>query len=138
MLFPKDPNFTPTDMPACPLALNLSATAISNHIGMTEWSPDFYVDAITGANFTDGSWLVPGVVHTRGGVTANYSSLIAISPFLQACGNPPLMFTQQLFQASNIVLLSRGFCGSTCALFADTLHDLHGVKVIYDDFYCFC
>ena len=132
LLFPNSPNFGPTDLPATPLAVNLSATADAAHVRGTEWSPDFYLSAVGQAPFINNSWLVPGIARVRGGVPGNYSQLVAIAPTPATgdCGIPPVLFTQPLFAPQNVVFLSRGFCGSTCALFADSLHDYLGVRTV--------
>jgi hypothetical protein len=132
LLFPNSPNFGPTDLPATPLAVNLSATAAAGPINDTEWSPNFYLSAVGLAPFTDNGWMVPGIKRQRGGVTSNYSQLVVIAstPATGECGIPPVLFTQPLFAPENVVFLSRGFCGSTCALFADTLHDYLGIRTV--------
>ncbi len=130
ILFPTSPNFGPSDMPATPLAVNLTASAAVGGVNGTEWSPDFYLSAINQASFGNASWLVPGIARVRGNVPGNYSQLIMITSAGFGCGIPPVQFTASLFDAKNIVFLSRGFCGSTCALFADSLHDYQGIRTV--------
>src|SRR3990167_32017 len=68
--------------------------------------------------FHDDSWFLPGDQLSRGGVTANYSSI-----FTQSCAANSNFFipgeTNSLFlPPSNIILLSDGLCSSSCAVFA--------------------
>jgi hypothetical protein len=128
VLFPLVNNFADTDMPATPLAVNLTKTAIKFNISENEWSPDFYANGVTKKVYAndDISWLLPGVQRTRGGVEGTYSQLIEIAA--DDCGDSRVHFSQPLFNAEKIVFVSRGFCGSTCALFADSLHDYSHVK----------
>lgn len=133
---PTSPNFNPSDMPSSPLAINLTQTAVKYGVNETEWSPYFYQSARDGHVYSDASWMIPGIQHTRGGLRRNYSDLVRISSSLQdsgyggGCGEPPFYFTQPLFNASNIIFSSFGFCGSTCALFADTLADIENVRTV--------
>ncbi len=89
------------------------------------------MDYQTRKAFSDDSWMVPGIERVRGGISGNYSHLIALDTANNDdCGVPPVVFTSPLFDPSNVIFLSRGFCGSTCALFAHMLSDGHGVRTI--------
>ena len=129
LLFGSTPSFGSTDMPVNPLSVSLATTSDVNHINDTEWSANFYQSAVTEDYFSSKVWLTPGISRTRGGVTANYSQLLMISAN-ENCGIPPVLFTKPLFNNSNVLLLTRGFCGSTCALFSDNLHDYQNITAV--------
>jgi len=128
-LFPEGPNFGPTDMPSSPLAINLTRTAAYNGINETEWSPAFYQSQNqTYWNNNDTSWLIPGIPHVRGGLLRNYSQLIHISD-IGDCGNFPIE-DRKPFDPKKTLMITHGFCGSTCALFANHIQQYYGVKTI--------
>jgi len=133
-------NYGPEDIITSPLQRNLTLSSVALNVVDTVWSPAIY------ANFTnapiaqnDTSYLIPGVPHIRGGVPRNYSRLV----HLNDCGNFGTFTVtltvshfsmQQLtpigatgyrikpaknFTASQILILTNGFCGSTCALFSN-------------------
>jgi hypothetical protein len=109
---------------------------------MTEWSPSFYQNqqGISYAN-TDISWLVqillsqltivkvPGVSHERGGLVRHYSQLIHIGSNIDNCGDYPFVNTKPM-NPSKIIIITHGFCGSTCALFANHASQYSHVKTI--------
>jgi hypothetical protein len=105
-----------SDMPGSQLADAMATSLASLAINGTAWSPDLYDSAATGEPFTDASWLVPGVNHTRGGKTRTYSQLLHLS--YEACGGALFPFDLVQFNASQIHIVTHGECGSTCALFA--------------------
>lgn len=103
-----------SDMPGSPLA-NAMAVGLQNSTGFT-WSPSSYTSVATGQQFTNASWLVPGVVKVRGGKKRTYSQLLHLSD--AACGADAFPFPLTTFNASQISIVTHGMCGSTCALFA--------------------
>ena len=130
LLFPKSRNFNPTDLPATPLALNLTRTAVSHNITNTEWSGSFYQSSVSGTQYSnnDSSWMIPGIDRSSRGT---FSELVEISEISQQCGDPPFSFPNSpLFQPDRVAFVSRGFCGSTCALFADSLHDHLDIQTV--------
>lgn len=123
-LFPESKNFQPSDMPVNPLSMNLTKSAVKFNVSGTVWSPSFYQNSITGERYSnsDPSWLIPGIVRARGGTTQTFSQLVEIASELDNCGQPLFDFPNPpLFSPDRVVFISRGFCGSTCALFADSL-----------------
>eukprot|EP01126_Amoeba_proteus_P032714 TRINITY_DN3193_c0_g1_i10.p1 TRINITY_DN3193_c0_g1~~TRINITY_DN3193_c0_g1_i10.p1 ORF type:complete len:454 (-),score=71.46 TRINITY_DN3193_c0_g1_i10:41-1402(-) len=120
-------NFEPTDLPSSPLAINMSLYAVNFSVRDTPWSPSFY-QGPNGKSFTDASWLIPGVTRVRGGLTRNYSQLVEISSKEDSCGDLGIILSQPL-SPTRLLIVNRGFCGSTCALFADTL-STQGVKTL--------
>jgi len=129
-LFPLYTNWGPTDLPGSPLAYNLTNTAIEYDIENTEWSASFYQNQ-NGIQFPqdDKSWMIPGIPHIRGGSLRNYSQLVHISSKSQECGLSPLE-DRYPFKPENVLILDYGFCGSTCALFADHAHNYEGVRTV--------
>jgi hypothetical protein len=62
------------------------------------------------------SYLIPGIPHIRGGAARNYSRLVHIKD----CGNFGYRIRPaKNFTANQILILTNGFCGSTCALFSN-------------------
>jgi len=129
-LFPDGINYGPTDMPSSPLAINLTKTAIKYNISMTEWSPSFYQNqqGISYKN-SDISWLVPGILYKRGGRLRHYSQLIHIGNNIDDCGDYPFINTKPM-NPEKILIITHGFCGSTCALFANHASQYSHVKTI--------
>eukprot|EP01094_Clydonella_sp_ATCC50884_P008549 TRINITY_DN1811_c0_g1_i1.p1 TRINITY_DN1811_c0_g1~~TRINITY_DN1811_c0_g1_i1.p1 ORF type:complete len:216 (-),score=42.18 TRINITY_DN1811_c0_g1_i1:96-743(-) len=85
----------------------------------TVWSPSFYAnhdDEPISAN--DTSYLIPGVPHVRGGHLRNYTRLVHIAN----CGNFGYRIDPAIkFDPEEIIIVTHGFCGSTCALFSTHL-----------------
>ena len=93
-----------------------------------------------GAQFADDSFLTPGVERTRGGITGTYSLLVhegcqyrfddwttpgAAGQCLRtnnSSDTPPAA----LYDPDNLMLLSDGMCGSTCAVFSSFIL-MHGL-----------
>ena len=98
--------------------------------------PQFYQSALTGKVFQNISWMVPGIARTRGGILRNYTELVYINTAIpddsyhSGCGVSPIAFKEPIFSPSKTVILSRGFCGSTCALFVDSLADYLKIKTV--------
>lgn len=81
------------------------------------FTPCAWYDWFSGDNYFDESWFFPGNQIVRGGVLDTYSL-----PVKQGCADefirwiPGEISTLNL-DSSNIILLSDGLCGSTCAVF---------------------
>lgn len=121
-------NWGPQDLPLSPLAEQLINSAVINNISDTVWSPGFYDNQQNQpiAN-NDTSYLLPGVPHLRGGLERNYSKLVHIN----GCGNYGYDFRPgQNFQPENTLIITKGFCGSTCALVANHLRLYDGVRTV--------
>lgn len=129
-MFPDQQDWGPTDMPRSPLADNLTMTAINHQIPDTEWSPSFYQN-MQDVQYPpdDPNWLIPGIPHVRGGLLRNYSQLIHISSDSEECGAIPFKNLAP-FAPENMLIMDYGFCGSTCALFADHAHNYEGVRTV--------
>lgn len=140
LLYPFSVNVGPTDMPVCPLSEALALYSAQNNITDTEWSASFYSNFTGTASSSprylnsDTSWLLPGIQRVRGGASQKFSRLIDISPEesgdqLGGCGESPFGLLKP-YSPSKIVLVSRGLCGSTCALFADVLAKFDAVRTV--------
>jgi hypothetical protein len=107
-------NWAPQDLSLSPLALQLINQAVELNVTNTVWSPSFYADQKDQPiSNTDTSFLIPGVPHERGGVTRNYTRLVHINE----CGNYGYMMTPGVdFSPSKVLIVTHGFCGSTCAM----------------------
>lgn len=73
--------------------------------------------------------VVPGVSKPRNNVFRTYSQLIGLSDAFCAkydLGEP----LDNPFEPQNVKILTHGFCGSTCALFATHLHSVEKVETV--------
>jgi hypothetical protein len=110
----------------------LSTIAANNGYNDTIWSAfsyETYPGAYDWAN-DNITWMIPGVSRPRGNGQEMKSQLLDLSDW--ACSGhdvtplpPTIAPTPQ-----NILILTRGFCGSTCALFVGHAHFFHNVKTI--------
>eukprot|EP01119_Soliformovum_irregulare_P013817 TRINITY_DN3712_c0_g1_i2.p1 TRINITY_DN3712_c0_g1~~TRINITY_DN3712_c0_g1_i2.p1 ORF type:complete len:288 (-),score=84.72 TRINITY_DN3712_c0_g1_i2:58-921(-) len=121
-LFPTGPSWNPSDMPSSPLAQNLTRIAMTVS-EQTEWTPSRWTGQ-NGEYFDDISWMIPGVTRQRGRFQRNFSQLIHLN-----CGGATEHPMRQL-NPSQILILTHGFCGSTCAMFANHLHQFENVKTL--------
>eukprot|EP01119_Soliformovum_irregulare_P011568 TRINITY_DN2911_c0_g1_i1.p1 TRINITY_DN2911_c0_g1~~TRINITY_DN2911_c0_g1_i1.p1 ORF type:complete len:629 (-),score=162.68 TRINITY_DN2911_c0_g1_i1:176-2062(-) len=124
-LFPNKINWGPTDVPVSDLAVNLTRSSML-YEQFTFWTPQKWANQ-SNVQYTDDSWLVPGHPKIRGGFHRNFSEIIHVFPF--GCGDPPFQIPNSYFPGE-ILVLSRGFCGSTCALVADHLNLYEKVKTL--------
>jgi hypothetical protein len=116
VLFPGDPRpWSPTDMPAAPLAVRMTEAAAANNVSDNVWSFQSY-QRDDGTNFTGPDWLTGGAAHWRGGIVSNYSQLLHLSPY--ACSYDPTPPPPVGGAFGSMVILTKGVCGSTCALFS--------------------
>ncbi|KAG0242829.1 hypothetical protein B0O80DRAFT_526102 [Mortierella sp. GBAus27b] len=85
------------------------------------------VDPLTGEEFTSDSWINPGSrIPGRQGafsreVTDRYCSAVE-----DVKGEPG----DAMFEPQDIILLTNGFCGSTCAVLALQMHERYGVRTV--------
>ncbi|KAG0310680.1 hypothetical protein BGZ99_000213 [Dissophora globulifera] len=85
------------------------------------------VDPQTGEEVTSESWIVPG--QKLPGREGLFSSQVtdrhcpAVEDIKQSADEAP-------FRAKDIVLLTNGYCGSTCAVLALQLHERYGVRTV--------
>ncbi|KAG0329285.1 hypothetical protein BG000_000133 [Podila horticola] len=88
---------------------------------------DGLVDPETGYEVEDASWMIPGIpLPGREGafskkVTDRYCPVVE-----EIKGDPE----DAMFKAEDIVILTNGFCGSTCAVLALQLHERYGVRTM--------
>lgn len=100
----------------------------------SQTSANFY-QSQDGNVYSSPEWMLPGIVHTRGGLSRPYSQLVHIADseyddgYHGGCGDPPFVLTTPL-SPSKITILTRGFCGSTCALFTNHLANYEHVKTV--------
>ena len=121
-------NWGPQDLPLSPLQANLTTSAVNNDVSTTVWSPGFYRDEDGNHVANDDiEVIMPGIPHVRGGLMRNYSSLLHINN----CGFWGYEFSPKTdFKPDDILILTHGFCGSTCALFANHAALYDNVKTI--------
>jgi len=86
------------------------------------FSPSFWVDPQTGKRYKDISWYSPGHVQERANIDSTYSNLVHLY-----CPNitSPVKY---LFK--QILILTDGLCGSTCAVFSSHLGQADHVNTI--------
>lgn len=117
-------NWGPQDLPLSLFAEQLINSAVDNDISNTVWSPGFYDNQQNEPiSNNDTSYLLPGVPHVRGGLYRNYSKLLHIN----GCGEYGYYLDPAVdFSPAETLIITKGLCGSTCALFANHLN-------LYDD-----
>eukprot|EP00033_Pygsuia_biforma_P003623 GCRY01003968.1.p1 GENE.GCRY01003968.1~~GCRY01003968.1.p1 ORF type:complete len:1096 (+),score=133.55 GCRY01003968.1:108-3395(+) len=86
-----------------------------------------YANVSTRAAFTSHDWY-DGPAYTRGGRSSQYTMKMTIFPETQV-NDLYAPVPSAFFPASRIVLLTDGFCGSTCALFLTKLKNVGGLQV---------
>mmetsp|Transcript_10773 Transcript_10773/g.30278 ORF Transcript_10773/g.30278 Transcript_10773/m.30278 type:complete len:638 (+) Transcript_10773:39-1952(+) len=120
-------NWGPQDLPNSAVQHNLTLAAINNKVPTTVWSPGFYQDENGNkVSNSDLAAIEPGITYTRGGHARNYSTLLHIS----YCGFYGYFLSPEKdFRPANVIMKTAGFCGSTCALFANHLNLYDGVRV---------
>lgn len=121
-------NWGPQDLPLSDFAEQLIHSAVDNGITNTVWSPAFYDNQNNEQiNNTDTSYLLPGVPHIRGALLRNYSKLLHIN----GCGDYGYYLDPAIdFYPSETIIVTKGLCGSTCALFANHMHLYDNVKTV--------
>lgn len=85
------------------------------------------VDPVTGEEVLNDSWMNPG--DKLKGRNGNFSKKITD----RLCGAVDEIkgaADDALFEAEDIIILSNGYCGSTCAVLALQLHERYGVRTV--------
>ncbi|KAG0043331.1 hypothetical protein BGZ83_011532 [Gryganskiella cystojenkinii] len=83
------------------------------------------VDPLTGEEVEDDTWIIPGkILPGRHGVFSDEVTDRYCSAVEDIRGAPE----DALFKPEDILLLTNGFCGSTCAVLALQLHERYGVR----------
>jgi len=120
-------NWGPQDLPLSVLAEQLVNSAVEHGVSDTVWSPGFYdnqQDEHIANN--DTSYILPGVPHERAGFLRNYSRLLHIND----CGDFYYIEPKVNFPPEQTMIITKGFCGSTCALFANHMALYDGVQTV--------
>ncbi|KAG0339615.1 hypothetical protein BG004_006745 [Podila humilis] len=85
------------------------------------------VDPETGSEVEDDSWMIPGItLPGRQGVFSKKVTDRFCSVVEEIKGSED----DTMFNPENIVILTNGFCGSTCAVLALQLHERYGVRTV--------
>eukprot|EP01125_Pyxidicula_operculata_P010746 TRINITY_DN3537_c0_g1_i2.p1 TRINITY_DN3537_c0_g1~~TRINITY_DN3537_c0_g1_i2.p1 ORF type:complete len:495 (+),score=64.67 TRINITY_DN3537_c0_g1_i2:502-1986(+) len=87
------------------------------------YCPFGYNSTSTGQAYDSIQWYSPGEQLSRGGSTSSYSERVYLN-----CGTKK--FTKSSFRFPNILIVSDGYCGSSCAVFTNHLSEIEGVKTI--------
>eukprot|EP00013_Stygamoeba_regulata_P009325 CAMPEP_0177675720 /NCGR_PEP_ID=MMETSP0447-20121125/27361_1 /TAXON_ID=0 /ORGANISM="Stygamoeba regulata, Strain BSH-02190019" /LENGTH=644 /DNA_ID=CAMNT_0019184145 /DNA_START=163 /DNA_END=2097 /DNA_ORIENTATION=- len=128
------PDFTPlngtygnNDMIHSPLAATLVKDSVSRGVQGTYWSPSTWHSSATGQPFPDNTdWWFPGVTYTRGGIRNQYSE-----KFRDSCSfNFALAPSQGQFTPEKLLVLTDGWCGSTCAVTTSHLQEFDNVHTV--------
>ncbi|KAF9987702.1 hypothetical protein BGZ75_000229 [Mortierella antarctica] len=112
---------------ASPLAQALARATFANNDQDIESPYMGLVDPDTGDELNDDSWMIPGrTLPGREGyfsdqVTDRYCA--AVEDIKGSSDDTP-------FKAENMIILTNGFCGSTCAVLALQLHERYGVRSV--------
>jgi len=86
------------------------------------------MSSTTGERYENTSWLIPGILHTRGGVTHSYSQLVHDDcTYYFDVWPKPRHYT---YTPVSILVLTHGYCGSTCSVFLRNLQEYHRVRTL--------
>ncbi|GJJ70004.1 hypothetical protein EMPS_02353 [Entomortierella parvispora] len=83
------------------------------------------VDPNTGDEVSDESWIIPGT--SLPGREGYFSNKVT-DRYCPAVDDVSGSNDDALFEPENIVILTNGFCGSTCAVLALQLHERYGIR----------
>jgi hypothetical protein len=113
-----DTGFSPSDMPISDFTATLAQKSAQLNDFNTIWSAGQYQSYPGLINFPNSniSWFLPGVERQRGAGFRRFSQVLDLD-FADLTGFTLLPIAQS-FPRSNIVISTKGFCGSTCALFS--------------------
>lgn len=117
------------DMKQNPLGDQLATNAATSR-NSSDWSYQAYMSNQY-KPFSDETWYTHGNTWTRGGVTGNYSQQFYFNfgP-LEAQEHKKTQKFTRLTPVNSILILSKGFCGSTCAVTSRHLHEFDGVYTV--------
>lgn len=111
---------------ASPLAQVLAKATFLYEQGVT--SPyEGLVDPVTGEEVTDDSWINPG--DKLQGREGTFSKKVT-DRFCDAVDEIKGAADEALFEPEDILILTNGYCGSTCAVLALQLHERYGVRTV--------
>jgi len=116
------------DMRRCPAHDNLAVAAAANMSIDSQFNPNYWINSATGERFQNASWLIPGVLHTRGGVRNAYSQLLH-----DDCQDDYEIWPKPrhyIYSPVSILVLTHGYCGSTCSVFLRNLQEFHRVRTL--------
>jgi len=93
------------------------------------FSPCGWINPVTQLPFNNISWYNSGRMLERGGVKAEYTALFhdACSDYYSHIAPPDI---NPGYKPDNVVILSDGLCGSTCAVFTSYIQQNHLGKVV--------
>ena len=119
------------DFPAPPLAQLMATRSAMPDVDpeQTLWAPAYWVNPKTGKSFADDSWMVPPLQFTRNNVTSPYSQRVH-DDCSYSFANWPLPAHHPLYNPSDIILLSHGYCGSTCAVFSKHISEIDIARTV--------
>ncbi|MDP2437056.1 MAG: hypothetical protein Q8P67_15015 [archaeon] len=127
-------DFTPYgqyDFPAPPLAREMAAVSADPAISIEQslWVPGYWISPETGKAFTTDRWMNPPVMITRNGVTSPYSQRVH-DDCSQYFATWPLPEHHKKYTPDDVMVLSHGFCGSTCAVFSKHLTEANSARTV--------
>lgn len=94
------------------------------------FTPCAWYDWYSKSQYYDSTWFLPGKMVTRGGIPDSYSTFITQNCESEYSRWIPANTARLELPAQNIILLSDGLCGSTCAVFSRHLQLTRRVKAI--------
>lgn len=126
VFFPKAKPYFAQDLRSSTLAQEAAKLAIKQESATSTFDARGYSSLVTGKVFKDASMFTKGINQKRGGSTQTYTqkSFFAYGwPFL------PLAKKDLLpWKASDMAILTNGFCGSSCTMIATRFNIAHKVK----------
>lgn len=95
----------------------------------SEWAPQYWVDPSSNEPYADDSWMVPPRRLTRNNRTSPYSQRVHDECMLDFWMWPQPQHHLP-YKADQIMILTHGFCGSTCAVFSKHLSELEEARSV--------
>ncbi|KAF9352538.1 hypothetical protein BGX26_009674 [Mortierella sp. AD094] len=126
LFFPKDKPYFVEDLRSNAFVQGAAKAAIKQSSSNSVFDARGYVSMATGKVFKDATMFTKGVNYKRGGVTQTYSQKNYFEyswPFLPLAKNKTLSW-----KASDMAIVTNGFCGSACTMIATRFNIIHKVK----------
>ncbi|KAF9134528.1 hypothetical protein BGX30_011913 [Mortierella sp. GBA39] len=126
VFFPKDKAYFVQDLRSSTLAQEAAKLAIKQATPRSTFDARGYASTVTGKAFKDASMFTKGINQKRGGSTQTYTQKSFFEhawPFLPLANKDLLPW-----KASDMAIVTNGFCGSACTMIATRFNIAHKVK----------
>lgn len=129
-LYSNDLGFGPSDMPVSDFTAALANSSAMLNDEQTIWSGANYQAYPAGTVFpnTNSQWFYPGIERQRGSGYRRYSQILDLAAV--ECQGFDIAPLSKPFPRENIIISTKGFCGSTCALFTGHAHFYERIQTV--------